>query len=491
MILVGAAIALVPACRPAEEQPQFDYGTSRGPGFDGGKQFPPIAWQGPRRTQPNTKNVRLVGWTDVNGHPDAEQITGQVINGRDYIFFGHYWSQGVSIIDVTDPKRPEVVAYIPTPVKDTKSTKVEVFGTTLMVPIRPLYELDSRPPLPAKLGVNFYDVSDPRSPKLLSFFETADTTMPGAEGIRDGVHYSQFRSKYAYLSAPSNGYTGRIYLIVDVSDPAHPKEAGRYFSLGQHTSAGETFVTGTTPTVHGAQTNRDETLGFSSTLEDPPGGLVILDLKDKGNPGFLSRVDMSPPMIEPYFGVHHVTTFDSRKILVALNEGVGSMRTRPQMTGWVIDYADPTRPKVLSVLPIPPGHDMNIPVRFGPHNSHENQPQGLIDDYMLYVSWFHAGVRVFDLSDPKHPVESGYFEPADPKYRMDSRTWSGEPGEPDGSELASLNHVYVDKRGYIYGSGYNDGLYILEYTGPRPVGSQEALDVARRERAAMGASAVR
>lgn len=261
-ILAGAVIVLAVGGRWSAQQPALDYGTSRGQGFDGGKHLPPIPWTGARRAQPNMKNTRLVGWTDVNGHPDAEQITGQVINGRDYIFFGHYWSQGVSIIDVTDPKKPEVVAYIPTPVKDTKSTKVEVFGTTLMVPIRPLYELDRRPALPAKLGVNFYDVSNPRAPKHLSFFETADTTKAGAEGISDGVHYSQFRSKYAYLSAPANGYKGRIYLIVDVSDPAHPKETGRYFEPGQHTAAGEQFVAGVTATVHGAQTNRDETLGF-------------------------------------------------------------------------------------------------------------------------------------------------------------------------------------------------------------------------------------
>jgi hypothetical protein len=51
--------------------------------------------------------------------------------------------------------------------------------------------------------------------------------------------------------------------------------------------------------------------------------------------------------------------------------------------------------------------------------------------------------------------------------------------------------VYVDKRGYIYASGYNDGLYILEYTGPRPQGSQTALDTTRRERAALGVRAAR
>jgi len=95
-------------------------------------------------------------------------------------------------------------------------------------------------------------------------------------------------------------------------------------------------------------------------------------------------------------------------------------------------------------------------------------PQGMIDDSMFYVSWFSEGIRVFDVSDAKHPAEVGFYEPPDPKVRIDARTWSGKPGDPNGSELSSLNHVFVDKRGLIYASGYNDGLWILEYTGPRP-----------------------
>jgi hypothetical protein len=42
--------------------------------------------------------------------------------------------------------------------------------------------------------------------------------------------------------------------------------------------------------------------------------------------------------------------------------------------------------------------------------------------------------------------------------------------------------VYVDQRGLIYLSGYNDGLYIVEYTGPRPEGSKKALEEAKRLR---------
>ncbi len=456
-----------------------------GDGFNFGGKKPPIKWDGPRRMEPVAKNMKLVGWTDMNGRPDGEQVTGQVINGRDYIFYGHYWSQGVSIVDVTDPAKPQTVAFIPVQDPYGKFTKVQVSGTVLMVPIRSLYEIDGERPVLPRHGVLFFDVSDPRNPKQLSYFKTADRD----ENLRDGVHFSWFASKYAYLSAPVSGYRGHVYMIVDVSDPKNPKEAGRFWSKGQHVAGGETYVQDEVPTTHGAQANRDETLGFSATLGDPPGGLIILDIRDKANPKPLSRLDMSPPMPATYFGVHNVVTMDSRKLLVCMNEGTGAPRSKAQQTGWVVDYSDPTKPIIQSILPIPPNHDMDRPARFGPHNAHENHPNGLIDDWMLYISWFSRGVRVFDLSDPRHPAETGFFEPPDPKARIDARTWKGKPGDPNGSELSSLNHVYVDKRGYIYASGYNDGLYILEYTGPRPQGSQTALQEGRRERQRLGAAA--
>ena len=478
--LVAAAVTFAFAHAPQAQQPaQGTHPRKSEKGFQSGGYKPPIKWDGPRRMRPEAKNMRLVGWTDMNGRPDGEQVTGQVINGRDYIFYGHYWSQGVSIVDVTDPKKPETVAFIPVQVPFGKTTKVQVSGNVLMVPSRTLYEMDEKVPVLPRHGVTFYDISDPKNPKELSFFQTGTRD----EKLPDGVHYSWFASKYAYLSAPVNGYHRLIYMIVDVSDPKNPKEAGRWWYPGQHTAGGEKPQPGFEDYwVHGAQANRDETLGFAGTLSDPPGGLVILDIKDKSKPTVLSRLDLSPPMVDGYFGVHNVVTMDSRNILVMMHEATAAPKSQTQMTGWVVDYSDPRKPVILSVLPIPEGHDYSKPVRFGPHNAHENHPNGLVDDYMAYMSWFHGGIRVFDLSDPKHPFEAGYFRPADPKQRLDARTWNGKPGDPNGSELSSMNHVYVDKRGYIYASGYNDGLYILEYTGPRPQGSKAALEQANRER---------
>lgn len=59
------------------------------------------------------------------------------------MFYGHYWSQGASIVDVTDPAKPEVVAFIPNRDEYGHSTKVLVnHKNIMMLPIGTLTELD-------------------------------------------------------------------------------------------------------------------------------------------------------------------------------------------------------------------------------------------------------------------------------------------------------------------------------------------------------------
>lgn len=56
-----------------------------------------------------TYNTRQVGHSDVNGRCDALEVCGQKRDGRYYLYMGHLWSGGASILDVTNPAAPEVV----------------------------------------------------------------------------------------------------------------------------------------------------------------------------------------------------------------------------------------------------------------------------------------------------------------------------------------------------------------------------------------------
>ena len=39
----------------------------------------------------------------------------------------------------------------------------------------------------------------------------------------------------------------------------------------------------------------------------------------------------------------------------------------------------------------------------------------IVDDKLVYCSWFAGGLRIVDISDPTQPKESGFFIPTAPQ----------------------------------------------------------------------------
>lgn len=85
------------------------------------------------------------------------------------------------------------------------------------------------------------------------------------------------------------------------------------------------------------------------------------------------------------------------------------------------------RPNLISVFPYPEvpegythGKNFNyvdgMRVPFGPHNSFDAYGQDVYESYRdrIYTCYFHAGLRVYDTSDPFMPKEIAYFLPPDP-----------------------------------------------------------------------------
>ena len=91
--------------------------------------------------------------------------------------------------------------------------------------------------------------------------------------------------------------------------------------------------------------------------------------------------------------------------------------------------------------------------RFGAHNLHENLPGpcSFVSDTIIVGSFFNAGVRVFDTSNPFRVEEIAYYVPAAPAL------------SPAGA--IQLNDVFVDDRRIVYTiDRFTGGLYILEMT---------------------------
>jgi hypothetical protein len=127
--------------------------------------------------------------------------------------------------------------------------------------------------------------------------------------------------------------------------------------------------------------------------------------------------------------------------------------------------AEEKQPKIISMFPLPTP-EKGLPYssyyrkggRFGPHNQHHYQNQAALfhPENIIFMTYFNAGLRVFDISEPYDPREVGYFVPTDPKERR---------GLWPTTLVTQFEDVIVDKRGYIYCTDKNHGLFILKYTG--------------------------
>jgi hypothetical protein len=307
-------------------------------------------------------------------------------------------------------------------------------------------------------GVLVWDISNPLGPEQVAWWKT------GATGThRDGYP----GGKYAYLSAGMPGYKGQILVILDVSDPAHPKEAGRWWMTGQ--KEGEPPLPAPIYGFHGPaviEGNRAY-LGYSPAI-------VILDISDISQPKLVGQLTVSPP-----FGtnipVHDVMPIPGRNLLLAHAEGTGggdSPTGAPACQGalflnGLVDIQDPTKPKLISQLPVPvPPADAPYTDfcdkggRFGPHNTNilQHNPDVEKQGDLIYETYFNAGLRVYNIKDARLPKEVGWFIPPTPTVRR-------MPAPYD--KLVSMTEdVLVDTRGNIYISNRQWGLFILKYTGP-------------------------
>lgn len=115
----------------------------------------------------------------------------------------------------------------------------------------------------------------------------------------------------------------------------------------------------------------------------------------------------------------------------------------------MIDIRDEQNPRIRSRFPTPRGDFRRRGLRFGCHDIHVNYPGSTVDDRLIYATFYNAGLRFVDISDPAAPKEVAYYVPESPPSQKAIQT----------------NQVYVDPRGLISLSDLESaGIHILEWT---------------------------
>jgi hypothetical protein len=383
-------------------------------------------------TQKESRNVRLLGNSGLNGFRNGGQVTVLKRGGEYYAFVGHMQGMGTTIVNVTDPRKPKVISQIPVP-ENTHSHKVRVCGDVMLV---------NNEQLSGKkweAGLRLYDISDPARPIETSFFQTAGK----------GVHrfWVDCDKKLAYISTEMDGYLKAIFVVVDFSNSRKPREVSRWWLPGQWTEGGEKPFWDTMKQSY--HHHHPIVLGGRAYLGYWDAGFVILDVSDIRKPRLVSRGDYSPA----YGGVFHTALpldrpIMGRRWMIGFQESILPPAREGKKLMWVVDVTAEANPVPVATFDVPVKDPEKLDERFGPHQPHEDVH---LKDNLVYAAWFGGGLRVVDISNPYQPKEVGYYLP-----RCECQ------------KTVQTNDVYVDDRGLIYTiDRLERGLDILEYTGPR------------------------
>jgi len=398
---------------------------------------------GPMNSGHQAHNIEWLGYHDLNGKP-AFKLAVQEVNGRWYLYLAHLWHRGWSVVDVTDPSAPEYAAFVPGP-ENTWTIQVQVADGKMITALERIAPgwggSEGRPP--AEEGFLVWDVEQPAQPRRLGHYRTNST----------GTHRNFYDGgALVHAAGGAPGYDGKVYHIVDISDPANPRQVG-FFALEEQRH--DAKKSGAKFSLHGPA----HIEGKRAYLSYGDGGGIILDVGDFKHPRIVSQLAFQG--LSSRQGIHTYLPLPRRKLALINDEAIAENGDENLNLAGIVDIENEKEPRLLSLFPQPlPPEGSGLKNffdkggRFGPHNQHHPNHQACLEDRddVAYLTYFNAGLRVYDIRDARTPKEIAWFIPPDPKERI---------GTKPSKLVAQVEDVLVDRRGFIYISEKNQGVFIL------------------------------
>jgi hypothetical protein len=286
--------------------------------------------------------------------------------------------------------------------------------------------------------------SDCRAPTIVGDYDFG--TLPPHEFYlwQDAARPSRILIFQSFFSGPARGLR-----VIDVSDPAQPRLLGVWdMPAGLAADAG----------LHSVALSADGRLAYLSAWT---AGLILADSSDfatgRDHPQLRLLTSLGNAVRTPPGNVHSAVALPGRAVLLITDE----VYPRPGGSGCpygpahLVDVADAGHPRIISALAVPENDPQTCATNpLATWTSHNPT----LTSNLALVSWYSAGLQVFDVSDPAHPVRLAEYRAdlVQPRAR-DSQLFFG----------ATLTWSYpVIHAGLIYVVDVNQGLLVLRYRGP-------------------------
>jgi hypothetical protein len=392
----------------------------------------------PATTAEEAKNFRLLGhdasaaWGGGSlvqihkGHAYVGAVGGSSYNGP----------EGFTVHDVRDPTKPKKVGEFRAP-PGIHCHKLRIVGDDLLYVNSERLAGDKGKN--ARAGFFIFDVSTPAAPKPIGFYD-----MPGSGPHRFGVDLER---GLAFMPNDAPGWNKRVIWTLDIRDPLKPEVISIWGLPWMKTDSDEV---GNDPmpaeeaiTLHGPPTIRGNRMYCAWW----GGGMAIIDCTDLRAMKLVGHIKWSPPFPG---STHTCWPLGDRPYLIVTDEARAKEKYWDAQFMWVIDARDETNP--LPVATFMPDREKyyDRPGRFGAHNILENLPADGPWKDIVFLTYFNAGLRAVNVSDPLHPKEVGCYVPE----------------QPDGTPGIQSNDIGADEHGRLYLiDRWGQGMHILEYTG--------------------------
>lgn len=467
-----------------------------------------------------TDMVRI-GHADLQGRPTYEPTVIQQ-GSRFILYAGHHQGNflnpltgvvepnGTSIVDVTNPSNPKQLFHVPgVPGGKEDNSMVRVCPGPYQVG-GVAHGLPNATPghfymlrVFGSQAHEIWDTTDPSHPvRVVTIVNGLDATHKNWWECDTGIAYLVADKK-------SEGWHVNQHIkIYDLSNPANPVYIKDFGLAGQNPV---TSVSPAPPGVHGPisvpEKNRVyipygvgsngvvQIVDRNKLLNDPVANPVSPTDAELLDPQ-VGRIDMSPDQgghtTFPVFGIpqpwyDNFADGKTRDVLVVTSEATANFCQEFPHFGFLLDITTDSKPWPLSTLRVQdnsgdPPFCTRGP-RFGTHATNENFYAPYYGR-LTFVSYFDAGVRVWDIRDPVRPVEiAHYIPPVNANTQPSCATISGKQVCKTN---VMTNNVELDTRKLVYivdrvGSGAD----ILKLTGAAArigEGSYEDQDIRGNDR---------
>jgi hypothetical protein len=364
--------------------------------------------------RPPRRPVRLISHGVVpTGQATTDLWVFEGLDGRDYVYTGTYHGNLMYAWDVTDPANPAIVDSLQFDGRRVNDVKVNEDRTLAVV--------TSEHASDRRNGITVLDITRPAHPRKLSHY---------TEGLTGGVHNTWIVGDLVYAIH----YGTRAVHIIDISEPAEPREVGRWQLPNDDRFLHDVTVL--------------DGYAYLSYWND---GVVILDVGagthggTATDPALVSQYAYSYRLgTETYANTHHAIRYGDYVFTGDEIFGCAECVNGPRGYIHIIDVSDIDHPRKVAWYRVPEA---------GSHNL-------WAEDDKLYIGYYQAGLRIVDISGElrgdlyRQGREIAWFMTEDGSGSLpySTDTWGAQP-----------------HKGRIYASDGSSGLWIVKLEDEPPL----------------------